>query len=118
MNITSVYKVHANKGTKEGIVRFVSARPTQKDHVTNEEVKSCNNHKIQEIIMGNHAITSCTNAHATTSHTTDTSQASSRGRSGSKWTKTLADVDNSLAACKASSLFLLHDQGVSQWSWA
>ena len=45
-------------------------RPTQKDHVTNEEVKSCNNHKIQEIIMGNHAITSCTNAHATTSHTT------------------------------------------------
>ena len=38
-----------NKGTKEGIVGFVSARPTQKDHVTNEEVKSCNNRKIQEI---------------------------------------------------------------------
>ena len=70
MNITSTYKVHANKGTKEGIVRFVSARSTQKDHVTNEEVKSCNNRRIQEIIMGNHAITSCTNAHATTSHTT------------------------------------------------
>ena len=34
MNITSAYKVHANKGTKAGIVRFVSARPTQKDHVT------------------------------------------------------------------------------------
>ena len=71
MNITSVYKVHANKRTKEGIVRFVSARPTQKDHVTNEEVKSCNNRRIQEIIMGNHAITPCTNAHATTSHTTN-----------------------------------------------
>ena len=70
MNITSAYKVHANKRTKEGVVRFVSARPTQKDHVTNEEVKSCNNRRIQEIIMGNHAITSCTNAHATTSHTT------------------------------------------------
>ena len=70
MNITSSYKVHANKGTKEGIVRFVSARPTQKDHMTNEEVKSCNNRKIQEIIMGNHAITSCTNTHATTSYTT------------------------------------------------
>ena len=50
MNITSTYKVHVNKGTKEGIVRFVSVRPTQKDHVTNEEVKSCNNRKIQEII--------------------------------------------------------------------
>ena len=64
MNITSAYKVHANKRTKEGIVRSVSARPTQKDHVTNEGVKSCNNHRIQEIIMGNHAITSYTNAHA------------------------------------------------------
>ena len=60
------------KEQKEEIVRFVSARPTQKDHVTNEEVKSCNNRKIQEVIMVNHAITSCTNAHATTSHSTDT----------------------------------------------
>ena len=34
MNITSVYKVHVNKETKEGIVRFVSAQRTQKGHVT------------------------------------------------------------------------------------
>ena len=34
MNITSVYKVHAKKGTKEGIVRFVSARRTQMGHMT------------------------------------------------------------------------------------
>ena len=70
MNITSTYKVHANKGTERGNCKVCKREAYTKDHVINEEVKSCNNCKIQEIIMGNHAITSCTNAHATTSHTT------------------------------------------------
>ena len=65
------------KEQKEGNVRFVGTWCTQKSHMTwtwnelTKGIKSCNNHRIQEIILWNHAILSCTSTHSTTSHTTD-----------------------------------------------